>query len=85
MSLGVSVHCSLPSSPAVPQGEDDKASGKPGMASEDTSRWVTGRTEEEARANADAKHPGKEFRLVQDEDVLDTWCGGMERPALLPY
>jgi valyl-tRNA synthetase len=35
--------------------------------------WVTGRTEEEARAKAAAKHPGKNFTLKRDPDVLDTW------------
>jgi len=34
---------------------------------------VVGRTEEEAMANAKAKFPGKEIKLIQDEDVLDTW------------
>jgi valyl-tRNA synthetase len=36
-------------------------------------RWVVGRTLEEATAAAQAKYPGKEVVLTQDEDVLDTW------------
>ncbi|KAG2489910.1 hypothetical protein HYH03_011547 [Edaphochlamys debaryana] len=63
----------IPAFYVIFEGEDDKASGSPGMPSEDMGRWVTGRTEEEARANAEKKYPGKAFRLVQDEDVLDTW------------
>lgn len=35
--------------------------------------WFTGRTEEEARAKAEKKFPGKKFSLQRDEDVLDTW------------
>jgi hypothetical protein len=54
-------------------GEDDKASGRPGMPSEDMGRWVCGRDEAEARTAAEKKYPGRPLRLVQDEDVLDTW------------
>jgi valyl-tRNA synthetase len=36
-------------------------------------RWVTGRTEEEAQQKAMKLFPGKEFKLVRDPDVLDTW------------
>ncbi|KAK4161186.1 mitochondrial valine--tRNA ligase [Cladorrhinum sp. PSN259] len=36
-------------------------------------RWFTGRTEEEARAKAEKAFPDKKFKLVRDEDVLDTW------------
>jgi valyl-tRNA synthetase len=36
-------------------------------------RWVVGRTQAEAQAVAEAKHPGKVVKLHQDEDVLDTW------------
>ena len=50
-----------------------ESSGRPGAPSEDMSRWVVGRTLEEATASAQAKYPGKEVVLVQDEDVLDTW------------
>eukprot|EP00195_Chlamydomonas_chlamydogama_P009622 CAMPEP_0202896952 /NCGR_PEP_ID=MMETSP1392-20130828/5840_1 /ASSEMBLY_ACC=CAM_ASM_000868 /TAXON_ID=225041 /ORGANISM="Chlamydomonas chlamydogama, Strain SAG 11-48b" /LENGTH=1288 /DNA_ID=CAMNT_0049582479 /DNA_START=84 /DNA_END=3950 /DNA_ORIENTATION=- len=55
--------------------EDEGAGqgGNPGMPSEDMSRWVVGRSEEEARARAAEKYPGRPFRLVQDDDVLDTW------------
>ncbi|CEG66688.1 AP-1 adaptor complex sigma subunit Aps1 [Rhizopus azygosporus] len=35
--------------------------------------WVTGHNEDEARAAAEAKFPGKKFTLEQDPDVLDTW------------
>lgn len=47
--------------------------GVPGRPSENMSRWVVGRTQEEAAAAAAAKHPGKKIILHQDEDVLDTW------------
>jgi valyl-tRNA synthetase len=36
-------------------------------------RWVVGRTQEEAQAAAAARYPGKTITLSQDEDVLDTW------------
>ncbi|KAM7190041.1 tRNA synthetases class I (I, L, M and V) domain containing protein [Naviculisporaceae sp. PSN 640] len=36
-------------------------------------RWFAGRTEEEARDKANKAWPGKTFKLVRDEDVLDTW------------
>ncbi|KAI8062821.1 valyl-tRNA synthetase [Gilbertella persicaria] len=39
----------------------------------DDAMWVTGRNEEEARAEAERKFPGKKFTLEQDPDVLDTW------------
>ncbi|KAK9473784.1 tRNA synthetases class I-domain-containing protein [Dipodascopsis tothii] len=35
--------------------------------------WVVGRSEDEARAKAEAKFPGEKFTLKWDEDVLDTW------------
>ncbi|GIL56694.1 hypothetical protein Vafri_11999 [Volvox africanus] len=63
----------IPAYYVVFEGEDEKAAGRPGMPSEDMTRWVTGRSLEEAKAAAAAKYPGREFRLVQDEDVLDTW------------
>eukprot|EP00297_Palpitomonas_bilix_P001677 CAMPEP_0113873040 /NCGR_PEP_ID=MMETSP0780_2-20120614/3548_1 /TAXON_ID=652834 /ORGANISM="Palpitomonas bilix" /LENGTH=1005 /DNA_ID=CAMNT_0000858639 /DNA_START=106 /DNA_END=3123 /DNA_ORIENTATION=- /assembly_acc=CAM_ASM_000599 len=42
---------------------------------EDSERWVSGRSEEEAMENAKKKFPeqAEGLRLVQDEDVLDTW------------
>ncbi|EFQ92380.1 hypothetical protein PTNB73_09823 [Pyrenophora teres f. teres] len=46
--------------------------GGDGGRSEDE-LWVTGRTEEEARAKAEKKFPGEKFTLSRDEDVLDTW------------
>ena len=48
--------------------------GTPGAPSEDMTRWVVGRTLEEARARAAERYPGREFTLTQDDDVLDTWC-----------
>jgi valyl-tRNA synthetase len=35
--------------------------------------WVSGRSQADAEAQAAEKFPGKSFKLVQDEDVLDTW------------
>ncbi|KAF9903992.1 hypothetical protein BX616_001440 [Lobosporangium transversale] len=35
--------------------------------------WVSGRSEQAARENAEKKFPGKKFTLEQDPDVLDTW------------
>jgi valyl-tRNA synthetase len=43
----------------------------PDEASDDA--WVTGRTEDEARAKAEKKFPGKKLTLMRDPDVLDTW------------
>lgn len=40
---------------------------------QDDELWVTGRTEDEARAKAAKKFPGKKFELVRDPDCLDTW------------
>ena len=54
-------------------GEGDDESGMPGGSSEKMDRWVIGRDADEAQAAAQAKFPGKEFVLEQDEDVLDTW------------
>jgi valyl-tRNA synthetase len=54
-----------------PQTRDE--AGAPGAPSEEMTRWVVGRTEEEARAAAAKKYPGREFTLTQDDDVLDTW------------
>ncbi|KAB2571001.1 Valine--tRNA ligase [Lasiodiplodia theobromae] len=50
-------------------------------ANDDNARWVTGRTESEARAKAAAKFPGQTFSLRQDPDVLDTWLSA----ALWPF
>eukprot|EP00877_Chromochloris_zofingiensis_P001129 jgi/Chrzof1/11016/Cz05g20150.t1 len=55
------------------EGESAAASGRPGAPSEDVSRWVVGRTQQEAEATAAQRYPGKSFTLTQDEDVLDTW------------
>ncbi|KAI9280350.1 tRNA synthetases class I-domain-containing protein [Umbelopsis sp. AD052] len=35
--------------------------------------WVSGHDEADAKAQAEAKFPGKAFTLEQDPDVLDTW------------
>ncbi|KAI8580129.1 hypothetical protein K450DRAFT_238309 [Umbelopsis ramanniana AG] len=35
--------------------------------------WVSGHNEADAKAQAEAKFPGKSFTLEQDPDVLDTW------------
>lgn len=40
--------------------------------SEET-RWVVGKTAEEAHAKAKAQYGDKEFSLEQDPDCLDTW------------
>ncbi|KAK5654450.1 hypothetical protein OQA88_7361 [Cercophora sp. LCS_1] len=37
------------------------------------SKWVVGRTEEEAKAKAAEKFAGKSYRLERDPDCLDTW------------
>ena len=55
------------------QGESAEEAGRPGAPSEDMTRWVVGRTQEEAQAAAAARYPGKTITLSQDEDVLDTW------------
>lgn len=39
----------------------------------DDASWVVGRTEEEAREEAEKIANGRKFTLKQDEDVLDTW------------
>ncbi|KAK4122011.1 hypothetical protein N657DRAFT_635452 [Parathielavia appendiculata] len=36
-------------------------------------RWFAGRTEEEALTKARNAFPDRKFKLVRDEDVLDTW------------
>ena len=53
------------------EGETETDAGMPGGSSENLDRWVIGREEDEARAEAEKKFPGKAFTLVQDEDVLD--------------
>ncbi|KIW23474.1 valine-tRNA ligase [Cladophialophora immunda] len=39
----------------------------------DSNYWVGAMDEDEARAKAEKKFPGKKFTLRWDEDVLDTW------------
>eukprot|EP00892_Ulva_mutabilis_P005873 jgi/Ulvmu1/3658/UM017_0072.1 len=63
----------IPAWYVVKSGEAEDDAGVPGAPSEQPSRWVVGRNEEEARAAAKAKFPDCEFELHQDEDVLDTW------------
>ncbi|KAM5477158.1 putative valine--tRNA ligase [Microsporum audouinii] len=46
----------------------------------DGNLWVTGRTEEEAKAKAEKKFPGKKFVLKRDPDVLDTWFSSGQWP-----
>lgn len=40
---------------------------------EERDLWVSGHDEADAKAQADARFPGKSFTLEQDPDVLDTW------------
>ncbi|KAL2172587.1 hypothetical protein VTG60DRAFT_4706 [Thermothelomyces hinnuleus] len=47
--------------------------GEADQGETDKSVWVVGRTPDEAQAKAEAKFPGKKFRLEQDPDCLDTW------------
>ena len=55
------------------EGESNGEGGLPGRNSEQNDRWVVGRTEADAMAQAKARFPGKKVTLTQDEDVLDTW------------
>lgn len=48
-------------------------SGSPGAPSENMKQWVVGRTQDDAQKIAEEKYPGRQFTLIQDEDVLDTW------------
>jgi valyl-tRNA synthetase len=50
--------------------------GAPGAPSERMDRWVVAADEAAARAEAEARFPGRPVELSQDEDVLDTWCVG---------
>ena len=63
----------IPAYYIVLDGEEPAESGRPGAPSERSDRWVIGRELEEAKAEAAKKFPGREFQLLQDEDVLDTW------------
>ena len=53
------------------------------MSGDEQTRWVSGATEEEARAKASKKFnvPADQLILKQDEDVLDTWFSS----ALFPF
>lgn len=53
--------------------EEEPDAGMPGAPSEQMSRWVIGRSREEAEAAAAKQYPDKKYSLIQDEDVLDTW------------
>lgn len=44
-------------------------------------RWIVARSEDEARAKAQERFPGREFSLSRDPDVLDTWFSS----ALWPF
>ena len=55
------------------EGETEEQAGMPGGSSENIDRWVIGREQDEAMAEAQKKFPGKKITLIQDEDVLDTW------------
>lgn len=43
-------------------------------------RWVVARSEADAKKQAQAKFPGKEFTLERDPDVLDTWFSSGQWP-----
>lgn len=47
--------------------------GQPSPNPSLTENWVAGRSYDEALAKAQEKFPGKEVKISQDEDVLDTW------------
>ena len=40
---------------------------------DDSTPWIVGRTPEEAQSKANEKFAGRNFRLEQDHDCLDTW------------
>ena len=53
--------------------ETEEGSGLPGRQSEKGERWFVGRSLQEAETKAKEQYPDRPFRLLQDEDVLDTW------------
>jgi valyl-tRNA synthetase len=53
--------------------EDEEAPGAAGAPSEKMDRWVVAQDAAAAEAAAMVKYPGKQLRVEQDEDVLDTW------------
>lgn len=63
----------IPAFYVIFEGEEEDASGLPGLQSEKTDRWVVGRNKDEAELRAKERFPGRNFTLEQDEDVLDTW------------
>ncbi|KAF2969804.1 hypothetical protein GQX73_g3755 [Xylaria multiplex] len=53
---------------------------------DDDSHWIVGRTLDEAQAKAESAFPGKQFRLEQDPDCLDTWfSSGLWPMAILGW
>jgi valyl-tRNA synthetase len=55
-----------------------KIEGEPDGDSDE--RWVTGRTEAEARKKAETKYPHRKITLERDPDVLDTWFSSGQWP-----
>jgi valyl-tRNA synthetase len=55
-----------------------KIEGEPDGDSDE--RWVTGRTEAEARKKAETKYPHRNITLERDPDVLDTWFSSGQWP-----
>ncbi|CCG81929.1 Valyl-tRNA synthetase [Taphrina deformans PYCC 5710] len=51
------------------EGDDEEEASR----REDNEYWISGRTKQDAEQSAKEKFAGKNFTLVQDEDVLDTW------------
>ncbi|KAI1169287.1 tRNA synthetases class I-domain-containing protein [Nemania serpens] len=53
---------------------------------DDETRWIVGRTPEQAQEKAASTYPGKKFRLEQDPDCLDTWfSSGLWPMAILGW
>ncbi|KAI0540938.1 tRNA synthetases class I-domain-containing protein [Xylaria digitata] len=53
---------------------------------DDDSHWIVGRTLDEAQAKAESAFPGKQLRLEQDPDCLDTWfSSGLWPMAILGW
>jgi valyl-tRNA synthetase len=60
------------------EGEDSSETAK--------SRWVVAKTKEEAQTKATGLAEGKQFRLEQDPDCLDTWfSSGLWPMAILGW
>lgn len=54
----------IPAYHVIIEGEED---------ADEEDRWIVAHTEADAHEKAEAKFPGKKFRLERDPDVLDTW------------